>query len=104
MDNPERRDPPDFTGLTTSEASRLLALGLSGARRPVDDLLDRLCRPDAAECSPSRPQARGKYPQPISGIAHIGPFMNPPSRDGTPIGINQTESNDTDAPAQARLS
>jgi hypothetical protein len=37
--------PPD---ITLDHASTLLRLGLTGPRRPVDDLIDRLQRPDGA--------------------------------------------------------
>lgn len=41
-------DFTDFSNLGASDASRLLELGLSGPKRPIDGLIDRLCRPDAS--------------------------------------------------------
>ncbi len=35
--------------LTDSQASQLLRMGISGPRRPVDDVIDRLGEPDGAE-------------------------------------------------------
>ncbi len=42
-------DLSEFSELGAGDASRLLALGLSGPKRPVDGLIDRLCRPDAPQ-------------------------------------------------------
>ncbi len=45
-----KRGASDFSGfsnLGASDASRLLELGLSGPKRPIDGLIDRLCQPDA---------------------------------------------------------
>ncbi len=41
-------DFSDFSNLGASDASRLLELGLSGPKRPIDGLIDRLCQPDAS--------------------------------------------------------
>lgn len=42
-------DFSDFSNLGASDASRLLELGLSGPKRPIDGLIDRLCQPDASQ-------------------------------------------------------
>jgi hypothetical protein len=45
----EPHDPERLAGdLPLAHASRLLRMGLSGPRRPVDDLIDRLRRPDGS--------------------------------------------------------
>jgi len=49
MANENQQIQSDLPSLTTSDASRLLALGLCGPRRPVDDLIDRLCLSDGSE-------------------------------------------------------
>jgi hypothetical protein len=36
------------TPLTDDQTTLLLQTGLAGASRPIDDLIDRLCRPDGA--------------------------------------------------------
>ena len=41
-------DFSDFSNLGASDASRLLELGLSGPKRPIDGLIDRLCQPDGS--------------------------------------------------------
>jgi hypothetical protein len=43
------RSDVSSTKLTSEQASTLLKLGLAGPRRPVDDLIDRLTKPDAAD-------------------------------------------------------
>lgn len=40
-------DFSDFSNLGASDASHLLELGLSGPKRPIDRLIDRLSQPDA---------------------------------------------------------
>lgn len=49
MGNHEDNKYADFSDLTTSDASRMLELGLSSPRRPVDDLIDRLSLPGAGD-------------------------------------------------------
>ena len=44
----DANDFSDFSNLGASDASRLLELGLSGPKRPIDRLIDRLCQPDAS--------------------------------------------------------
>ena len=42
------RNKPHLGDLNEGQASRLLALGNAGPRRPVDDVIDRLAHPDGA--------------------------------------------------------
>ena len=49
MSIPPANEPPSTPPLPLDTATELLRLGLSGPRRPVDDLVDRLSEPDGAE-------------------------------------------------------
>ncbi len=43
-----KRNKPHLGNLNEGQASQLLALGIAGPRRPVDDVIDRLAHPDGA--------------------------------------------------------
>ena len=43
-----KRNKPHLGDLNEGQASQLLALGIAGPRRPVDDVIDRLAHPDGA--------------------------------------------------------
>jgi hypothetical protein len=45
---PAEREGEEFRGISKLHVSRLLSLGLSGKREPIDELVDRLRQPDGA--------------------------------------------------------